>query len=142
MNQQIPRSLGIEVKLTSLSTGQLFKFPDNQILRADGVQIEAITAFTASQLAISPGANNVISATGITGLVLQLQDGQSANRVFQHPLYDFNAALNNGWVREFNPFRIVLQNSGVIITDATNLVLNEVAYMTIWYTTPADRASR
>lgn len=133
------RTLGIEVKLTQLGNGAAFKFPDNQIIRGDGVLVHGINCFSSSQLTISPAGNNIVIAAGLTGLVLSLQDESTANRVYQHPAFDFNSAQNNGLIREFKPFRLVLQNSYVTIVDITNLTVNYSLYFVILYTKLEDR---
>lgn len=131
----INRSLTIEVKLTSVAVGQVFQFPDNQIIRGQEVTVYAIEAFSDTQVSKSPNSNDVISALGAAGLVVTFQDSTSTNRVYEIPYYTLLSYLNGGIIREFKPFRCILSKSYVKILDATNINVNEAAFFNLVYKT-------
>jgi len=131
----INRSLTIEVKLTSVSAGQIFQFPDNQIIRGQEVTVYAIEAFTDTQVTKTPSSNTVVSAAGGAGLVVTLQDNTSTNRVYEIPYYTLLSYLNGGFIREFKPFKCILSKSYVKVLDGTNLTANEAAFFNLVYKT-------
>jgi len=131
----INRSLTIEVKLTSISAGQIFQFPDNQIIRGQEVTVYGIEAFSQTQVSKTPNSNNVVSASGAAGLVVTFQDNTSTNRVYEIPYYTLLSYLNGGIIREFKPFKCILSKSYVKVLDGTNLTVNEAAFFNLIYKT-------
>jgi len=131
----INRSLTIEVKLTSVSVGQTFQFPDNQIIRGQEVTVYAIEAFNAVQCTKTPSSLDVVTLAGSANLVVTFQDASSINRVFEIPYYTLISYLNGGMIREFKPFKCVLSKSYVKILDATSLTANQAAFFNIIYRT-------
>jgi len=131
----INRSLTIEVKLTSVSAGQIFQFPDNQIIRGQEVTVYGIEAFSQAQVTKTPNSNTVVSLLGGTGLVVTFQDNTSTNRVYEIPYYTLLSYLNGGIIREFKPFKCILSKSYVKILDGTNLTVNEAAFFNLIYKT-------
>lgn len=127
------RSLTIEVKLTTVSVGAQIIFPDNQIIRGQNIVVYGIESFTSSQITTTPSNNTVVSSDGALGLVLNFLDDKSINLVNQMPYYALNAASNSGVVREFKPFKCVLQKSFVTITNATNLSVGQSAFFNLIY---------
>lgn len=131
----INRSLTIEVKLTSISAGQIFQFPDNQIIRGQEVTVYGIEAFDQTQVTKTPNSNNVVGQTGAAGLVVTFQDNTSTNRVYEIPYYTLLSYLNGGIIREFKPFKCILSKSYVKVLDGTNLTVNEAAFFNLIYKT-------
>lgn len=131
----INRSLTIEVKLTSISAGQIFQFPDNQIIRGQEVTVYGIEAFSQAQVTKTPNSNNVVGVTGAAGLVVTFQDNTSTNRVYEIPYYTLLSYLNGGIIREFKPFKCILSKSYVKVLDGTNLTVNEAAFFNLIYKT-------
>jgi hypothetical protein len=129
------RSLTVEVKLTSVTNGSQFIFPDNQIIRGQEVTVYGIEVFTADQVTKTPGGNTLISSAGAQGLVLNFLDNNSINKVNQMPYYSLVAAYNSGVVREFKPFKMVLQKCFVQVTDSSNLTANQAILINLIYST-------
>jgi hypothetical protein len=129
------RSLTVEVKLTSVTNGSQFIFPDNQIIRGQEVTVYGIEVFTADQVTKTPGVNTLISSAGAQGLVLNFLDNNSINKVNQMPYYSLVAAYNSGVVREFKPFKMVLQKCFVQVTDSSNLTANQAILINLIYST-------
>ena len=129
------RSLTVEVKLTSVNNGSQFVFPDNQIIRGQNVTVYGIEVFTADQVTKSPGGNDLVTLDGAKGLVLNFLDDNSINKVNQMPYYSLVASYNSGVVREFKPFKMVLQKCFVQVTDSTNLTANQAILVNLIYST-------
>jgi hypothetical protein len=127
------RSLTIEVRLTTVSVGAQIIFPDNQIIRGQNIVVYGIESFTSDQITTTPSNNTVVSASGALGLILNFLDDKSINLVNQMPYFALNAASNSGVVREFKPFKCVLQKSFVTITNATNLSVGQSAFFNLIY---------
>ena len=127
------RSLTIEVRLTSVSVGAQIIFPDNQIIRGQNIVVYGIESFTNEQSATTPSNNSVVSPDGALGLILNFLDDKSINLVNQMPYFALNAATNSGVVREFKPFKCVLQKSFVTITNASNLSVGQSAFFNLIY---------
>jgi hypothetical protein len=127
------RSLTIEVRLTSVSVGAQIIFPDNQIIRGQNIVVYGIESFTNEQIATTPSNNSVVSPDGALGLILNFLDDKSINLVNQMPYFALNAATNSGVVREFKPFKCVLQKSFVTITNASNLSVGQSAFFNLIY---------
>ena len=129
------RSLTVEVKLTSVNNGSQFVFPDNQIIRGQNVTVYGIEVFTADQVTKSPGGNDLVTLDGAKGLVLNFLDDNSINKVNQIPYYSLVASYNSGVVREFKPFKMVLQKCFVQVADSTNLTANQAILVNLIYST-------
>jgi hypothetical protein len=129
----IEKSLLVEVPINSVSTGSIFTLPDNQILRQPNVEVYGVEVFNADQLTKSPGNRNTVTASGSTGLAVTLQDNKSINRINQAPYLSLNTAVNNGIIREFKPFKMVLTKSFITILDGTNLSVGQAAVLNIIY---------
>jgi hypothetical protein len=129
------RSLTVEVKLTSVSNGSQFIFPDNQIIRNEEVTVYGIEVFTSDQATKTPGGNTLVTELGAQGLVLNFLDNNSINKVNQMPYYSLVSSYNSGVVREFKPFKMVLQKCFVQVTDSTNLTANQAILVNLIYST-------
>jgi hypothetical protein len=127
------RSLTIEVKLTSTSIGAQIVFPDNQIIRGENIVVYGIESFTSDQITVTPSGNSVVSSTGAKGIILNFLDDKSINLVNQMPYFALNAASNSGVVREFKPFKCVLQKSFVTVTDASGLSVGQSVFFNLIY---------
>jgi hypothetical protein len=127
------KSLLVEIPINSVSTGSIFTLPDNQILRQPNVEVYGVEVYNADQLTKSPGNRNTVTALGSTGLAVTLQDNKSINRINQAPYLSLNTAVNNGIIREFKPFKMVLTKSFITILDGTNLSVGQAAVLNIIY---------
>lgn len=127
------KSLLVEVVINSTAVGSIFTLPDNQILRQPNVEVYGVEVFNADQLSKSPGARNIVTALGSTGIVLTLQDNKSINRINQAPYLSLNSSVNNGIIREFKPFKMVLTKSFITVLDGTNLIAGQAAVLNIIY---------
>jgi hypothetical protein len=127
------KSLLVEVVINSTSTGSIFTLPDNQILRQPNVEVYGVEVFDADQLSKSPGNRTVISSGAATGIVVTLQDNQSINRINQAPYLSLNTATNNGILREFKPFKMVLTKSFITVLDGSAITAGQAAVLNIIY---------
>ena len=127
------KSLLVEVVINSTATGSIFTLPDNQILRQPNVEVYGVEVFNADQLSKSPGNRTVISAAASTNIVVTLQDNKSINRINQAPYLSLNSAVNNGIIREFKPFKMVLTKSFITVLNNTGLTAGEAAVLNIIY---------
>ena len=127
------RSLVVEVQLTSINQGTQFVFPDNQIIRGQNIMVYGFETFTQSTVSKTPSGNTLVSDNGGGGLTLNFLDDKSINLVNQMPYNALNTYLLGGVVREFKPFRMVLQKSFVSISDGTNLTVNQSILLNIIY---------
>jgi len=127
------KSLLVEVVINSTATGSIFTLPDNQILRQPNVEVYGVEVFDTDQLTKSPGSRSVVTAAGGTGLVITLQDNQSINRINQAPYLSLNTNLNNGIIREFKPFKMVLTKSFITVLDSANISAGNAAVLNIIY---------
>jgi hypothetical protein len=127
------RSLVVEVQLTSINQGTQFVFPDNQIIRGQNIMVYGFESYTASSVTKTPSGNSLVTDSGASGLTLNFLDDKSINLVNQIPYNALNTYLMGGVVREFKPFRMVLQKSFVSISDSTNLSINQSILLNILY---------
>lgn len=135
MNTIIYRSLTVEVQLTSISAGNQFLFPDNQIIRGQGIKVYGIETYTSSTVGYSPSGYAMVSDAGASNLTLNFLDDQSINLVNQMPYQALNSYIMSGTVREFKPFRMVLTKSFVSISNTTNLSVNQAILVNLIYKT-------
>jgi hypothetical protein len=129
----IERSLVVEVQLTSINQGSQFVFPDNQIIRGQNIMVYGFEAYTSSTVSKTPSGNSLVTDNGASGLTLNFLDDKSINLVNQIPYNALNTYLLGGVVREFKPFRMVLQKSFVSISDSTSLTINQSILLNILY---------
>lgn len=127
------KSLLVEVAITSTATGSIFTLPDNQILRQPNVEVYGVEVFNNSQLSKSPGGRSVVNPSGSLGIAVTLQDNKSINRINQAPYLSLNTAVNNGIIREFKPFKMVLTKSFITILDGTDITAGQAAVINIIY---------
>lgn len=127
------RSLVVEVQLTGVNVGSQFVFPDNQIIRGQNIMVYGFETYTSSTVTKTPSGNTLVSDNGGAGLTLNFLDDKSINLVNQIPYNALNTYLMGGVVREFKPFRMVLQKSFVSISDSTNLTVNQSILLNILY---------
>lgn len=127
------KSLLVEVAITSTSTGSIFTLPDNQILRQPNVEVYGVEVFNNSQLSLSPGGRAVVTPSGSLGIAVTLQDNKSINRINQAPYLSLNTAVNNGIIREFKPFKMVLTKSFITILNGSDLSTGQAAVINIIY---------
>jgi hypothetical protein len=127
------RSLVVEVQLTSINQGSQFVFPDNQIIRGQNIMVYGFEAYTSSTVSKTPSGNSLVTDNGASGLTLNFLDDKSINLVNQIPYNALNTYLLGGVVREFKPFRMVLQKSFVSISDSTSLTINQSILLNILY---------
>jgi len=129
----IKKSLGVEVNIKTANDGDQFFLPDNQIIRGQRVRVYGIEAFTGDQLSKTPGALTMATATATTGLMVNLVDAGNSNRVYQIPYYTFISSNNGGFIREFEPFEMVLTKSFIQIVDASVLTAGTGVYFHLIY---------
>lgn len=127
------RSLSIEVKLTTTAVGAQIIFPDNQIIRGNNIVVYGIESYTSTQITTTPSGNTVITDAGAGGITLNFLDDKSINLVNQIPYLALNAAINSGVVREFKPFKCVLQKSFITITQSGSLSVGQSAFFNLIY---------
>ena len=108
-----------EINLTTSSQNQRYYFGDIPTLRYGTIQVEAITAFDADQLGLSPAGKTVIASTEVPGLTLTLAIADEEESIYQLPYYDIIPALNGGLYRLFNGLKINLVKSYITITKAS-----------------------
>jgi hypothetical protein len=132
------RDITIEVKITSAQLGDTFTFNVNDIITNDVVLVYAAQAFSADQLAFSPGGRPVIASADVTGLTVNLVDRHAANKVNQAPYFDLVSTLNLGYSRMLNPFHLVLDKSFITITNPGTLAAGQSAVFSFMYFTMED----
>lgn len=129
----IKRALGIEVALKTANNGDQFFLPDNQIIRGQRIRVYGIEAFCVEQLTKTPGALTMETLNGCLGLMLNFVDAGNSNRVYQIPFFTFISSENGGFIREFEPFEIVLTKSFVSVADGTNITAGNGVYFSLIY---------
>jgi len=129
----IKRSLGVEVNIKSVNNGDQFFLPDNQIIRGQRVRVYGIECFSGDQLTKTPGGLTMASASAVLGLMVNFVDAGNSNRVYQIPFFTFQSSLNGGFIREFEPFEIVLTKSFVQVVDGAILTAGEGVYFHLIY---------
>jgi hypothetical protein len=123
----------VDALLTSNADGYVLQLNDNPIIRQPNVLITGVEIYTASQFTKTPAANTVITEAAAKGIVLTLQDDKNQYKVFEIPVLALNPAVNNGVSREFEPFRLVMQNSYLKVTDAAVVTANRSVYIAFNY---------
>jgi hypothetical protein len=127
------RSLVVEVQLTSVNVGTQFVFPDNQIIRGQNIMVYGFETYSSESVSKTPSGNTLVSISGGAGLTLNFLDDKSINLVNQIPYNALNTYVMGGVLREFKPFRMVLQKSFVSISDSTSLTANQSILLNILY---------
>lgn len=132
----------IDALLTSNSNGYVLQLTDNPIIREPGVLIVGVEVYTSSQLTKTPAQNTVITNAAAAGIVLTLQNDKNEYKMFETPISALNPALNNGVPREFEPFRLVMQDSSLKVTDSTVVTANTSVYILFNYIIDIELVNR
>ena len=127
----IRRCLSLEINLRSIAQGSQIPFPDNNILRQAGVKIIGIDAFTSSQLASTSSGGTVISDADALKITVNCLDDRNIVIANQLPYYNLISTYNNGVIREFKPFNLIVQKSFIQINAA--ITANQFAVLNIIY---------
>lgn len=123
-----------EIKLVNAPlAGQTVPFLDIPQLRLamKSVKTVGLSVFTATQLAVSPNSNTMVST--VAGMVLTLQVEGSAQDIYNIPCVDLLSASNSGLIRLFKEKTINFPKSFITILSATSLNLNESVCFNIIY---------
>lgn len=123
----------VEALLLSDADGYTLQLVDNPIIRMPNVLIVGVEIYTSSQLTKTPSQNTVITNAEATGIVITLQNDKNEYKMYETPITALNPALNNGVPREFAPFRLVMQNSYVKVTDSAVVTANKSVYIAFNY---------
>jgi hypothetical protein len=114
----ITRSLSLEINLRAVTAGSQIPFPDNNILRQAGVKIIGIDAFVSSQLTNTSSGGTVITDADAQKITVNCLDDRNIIIANQLPYFNLISSYNNGVIREFKPFTLVVQKSFIQINAA------------------------
>jgi|GEM_PF-6572598 hypothetical protein len=128
----------VEIQLQTITLNAPFQFPNGSPIGIDKVLVYGLQTFTADQQSLSAGGKTVIPAAGASSLMIDLVDDNSDHRINNTPYYNWISSLNLGYPYMFNPFRLVMDKSNVIIVNTANLTVNQVALVGLLYFTEAD----
>jgi hypothetical protein len=123
----------VEALLLSDDNGYTLQLVDNPIIRMPNVLIVGVEVYTASQLTKTPAQNTVVTEAEAKGIVITLQNDKNEYKMYETPILALNPAVNNGVSREFTPFRLVMQNSYVKVTDSAVVTPNRSVYIAFNY---------
>ena len=73
------------------------------------------------------------TAAAVLGLMVNFVDAGNSNRVYQIPYFTFISSENGGFIREFEPFEIVLTKSFVQVVDGAILTAGSGVYFHLIY---------
>lgn len=119
----------IEIKIANATSGR-WAFPISENLK--GKKLVALEVFQVAKVAIAPSGNAVINATAFKNALLTLQlNGKE--KVKDMPLVAFEAASNNGLIKQLEAYNIDLQKSYVSFTTQTGVVANESIIFAFYY---------
>ena len=129
----IQRCLTLEIQIKTAAVGAQIPFPDNNILRQAGVRVIGIDAFTSTQLGSTSTGGTVVNSTDASFLTVTCLDDRNINIANQLPYGNLISANNNGVIREFAPFTLVVQKSFIQVNSAS-FTAGNYAVLNILYT--------
>lgn len=133
-NLIIKRSQLIEAQITGTpAAGKKYPFTQVPNISRNNIIVYGFEVFTASQLAVTPNNNTVISAGALTGLTATFVDENNVERVYQIPGYTLVSSLNGGFIRMVKPFIFNLTKSYIQMTDVSSVNTDEVASLNLYY---------
>jgi hypothetical protein len=133
-NLIIKRSQLIEAQFTgTVATGKKYAFTQVPNISRNNILVYGIEGFSASQLAVTPSNNTVVSSSAIDQIVITLVDDKNVERVYQIPYYTLVSSLNGGFIKMVKPFILNLTRSYVQITSTTGINTDEVASFNLYY---------
>ena len=133
-NLIIKRSQLVTAQITGTpATGRRYNFLEIPNLSRNNIIIYGFEAFSATQLAVTPSNNTVVSASAIDQLVITFVDDKNVERVYQIPYYTLVSSLNGGFIKMVKPFILNLTRCYVQITSTTGINVDEVASLNLYY---------
>jgi hypothetical protein len=134
----IHRSELIWIRITNglAMAGAFVPFDDQPSL--NGVLVTGIEAMGAGTLSKTPDGSPVATTTDLQKILFTFNQG-SDQRHKQLPAVQLDPALNSGVWKEFSPFKVDWQKSGVNMTDNLSATLLSVPVL-VHYMYPEDSA--
>lgn len=110
----------VEVNLGTVATQKRINF--QFVPQLEGCEIYAIQSFSASDLALSPNGNNVVSTNGLSNCTVTFVIGDD-EKIYILPLSDLRSGNIYGFQRMFKNLKINLTKSYITI-QSTGAVAN------------------
>lgn len=131
MKSKFEKSILVELKITSTTSGNTLAFNDVPQLR--GKYVQAVEVFTATQVAKTPTQLTTVADAGKNGILVNFDVNSEV--VFENiPYYTLISSNNGGLIREFKNLLININKSNIYIGDGTNIVANTSALFCFYYT--------
>lgn len=114
--------------------GQTYYFEDIPNISKGNIALYGIEAYSASQMAVSPTGNTVVSAANSLNLSVTLVTTENNfKQIENQPYYNFIRSNNAGFVVLLNAIRIDLTKCFITINAAGTLAQNQVALFNLYY---------
>lgn len=132
-NDMIRRCELVEIPIAATAARTLSLFQPSQNLIGRRVRIYAVSAYTATQLAVSPSGRTVIPNADAVNLTVNFI--KDSNDIFDnsHPYYELVRANMSGWVTLFQPVEVTLEKCYLQVMAAGTLATTQSALIRINY---------
>lgn len=111
------RFIFVELKLTSVAAGTTLNFLD--VPQLNNAKIEAIEAYTATQVTKTPTQNTVFANAAAPEMLMTFMNNQSDKQFENMPYYTLIRSNNGGYLMRFPKFRVNITASYVWIGGTT-----------------------
>ena len=133
-NLIIKRSQLAEAQITGTpAVGKKYPFTQIPNISRNNIIIYGFEAFTAAQLAVTPGNLTVIPSAAQADVVITFVDDKNEERVYQMPLYTLISSNNGGFVKMVKPFIMNLTRCYVQLVATGNVSTDQVVSINLYY---------